>query len=121
MRRTNANYLNKKLSKINEITLPVPPSNMFHVYQMYTIRVKTGKEKRDALMKHLEKNGIMTKIYFSPPIHRTQFYTNKFGYKQGDFPATEKISGEVLTLPMYANMKDEDKEYIIEKVVEFFA
>ena len=120
MRRNNADYFNKRLSKIDDIVLPIPADNMFHVYQMYTIRVKEGRKRRDALMKHLEKNGIMTKIYFSPVIHRTQFYTNSFGYKKGDLPITERLSESVLTLPMYAKMEDGDKEYIVEKITEFF-
>ena len=120
MRRNNADYFNKRLSKIDDIVLPIPADNMFHVYQMYTIRVKEGRKRRDALMKHLEKNGIMTKIYFSPVIHRTQFYTNRFGYKKGDFPITERLSESVLTLPMYAKMEDVDKKFIVEKITEFF-
>jgi perosamine synthetase len=119
MRKKNANYLNKSLSKIKEINLPIEKHDFSHVYQMYTIRMNSGKEMRNALIKHLEKNGIMSKIFFSP-IHLTHFYMKNFGYKKGELPLTEKLSDQVLTLPMYANMTDEEKDYIIEKIFNFF-
>jgi dTDP-4-amino-4,6-dideoxygalactose transaminase len=81
--------------------------------------MNSGKEMRNALIKHLEKNGIMSKIFFSP-IHLTHFYMKNFGYKKGELPLTEKLSDQVLTLPMYANMTDEEKDYIIEKIFNFF-
>lgn len=120
MRRENAEYFNRKLSKIDDITLPIPPREMFHVYQMYTIRVKGGRRKRDELVAYLGERRIMSKIYFSPAIHQTQFYMNKFGYKSGDLPATERLSDEVLTLPMYPHMRDEDKRAIVEAITDFF-
>ena len=120
MRRENANYLTQRLSEIEEIETPKEPSGYFHVYQMYTIRV-TGKEGiRDELKEYLAKHGIFSKIYFEP-VHLSLFYRQKFGYKGGELPITEKISNEVLSLPMYPGLTKGEMAYIIDKIKDFFS
>jgi dTDP-4-amino-4,6-dideoxygalactose transaminase len=119
MRRKNAEYITSKLSKIDEVKVPQPPEGYFHVYQMYTIRVKGGRGVRDALKDHLAKKGIMSKVYFEP-VHLTHFYREKFGFKGGELPITERLSSEVLTLPLYPTMTVEEMDYIIESIKEFF-
>jgi len=118
MRRRNAEYLSKKLSKITEITLPDSPADYFHIYQMYTVR--TSRERvRDELAKYLSKEGIMTKVYFSP-VHLTRFYKKEFGCRKGMLPNTERIAGQVLTLPMYPGLTRGEMDHITEKVYAFF-
>jgi len=117
MRRDKAEYMTKKLSRIKEITLPTAPPDYFHVYQMYTIRV--DENLRDDLMKHLSERGIMTKVYF-PPVHLTNFYRNKLGYKGWELPITEKISAQVLPLPMYPTLMEKEIDYIAESINNFF-
>lgn len=118
MRRKNARYLTKKLSKTEEVTPPTAPNDFFHVYQMYTIRVSGGKEVRDDLAKYLAKRGIMTKVFFYP-VHLTHFYRNELGYEV-KLPVTEKVSGEVLTLPMYPSLTEEEMNYIADAINAFF-
>jgi len=120
MRRKNAEYLTTKLSEIDGVGVPSPPAGYFHVYQMYTIRVKGGRMVRDALKDHLAKKGIMSKVYFEP-VHLTSFYKERFGYKGGELPVTERLSSEVLTLPLYPTMSVEEMDYIVEVVKEFFS
>jgi len=120
MRRGNAEMLSVKLSQIAEIEVPHPPVNSTHVYQMYTIKVKAGKGQRDNLMKHLNQNGVMAKVYFHP-VHLSQFYRDKFGYKGGELPVTEKISEQVLTLPMYPSLTKEEINYIADRIATFFS
>ncbi|HJH27985.1 MAG TPA: DegT/DnrJ/EryC1/StrS family aminotransferase [Methanophagales archaeon] len=117
MRRERAEYMTKKLSRIEEITLPIPPPDYFHVYQMYVIRI--NENLRNDLMKYLSEKGIMTKVYF-PPIHLTHFYRTKFGYKGGELPITKEVSDEVLSLPMYPTLTEKEVDYIIEKIDNFF-
>ena len=117
MRRDKAEYMTKKLSKIEEITLPIPPPDYFHVYQMYAIKI--DENLRDDLMKYLSEKGIMTKVYF-PPVHLTHFYRNEFGYKGGELPITEEISDQVLSLPMYPTLTGKEIDYVIEKIDNFF-
>jgi perosamine synthetase len=118
MRRKNADYLTQKLSKIDGIVPPTAPDGYYHVYQMYTIEVEKGKEKRDALRQHLTEKGIGTKIYFEP-VHLTHFYRKKFGYKEGELPTTEKLSEHVLALPMYPTLTLEEMDYTLDGIKEF--
>jgi len=116
MRRKNAEYLTKKLSMIDEIIPPSPPKGYFHVYQMYTIRLKKGS--RDNLSKYLAKNGIMAKVFFHPS-HLTHFYRKKLGYRI-KLPITEDVSRRVLTLPMYPSLTRREIDYITKAVETFF-
>jgi len=110
LRIEKARYLNNKLSEIKSIKIPIELKNSFHVYQMYTLQLKDNKS-RDKLQKHLTKAGIMTKIYFNP-VHLKTFYREKFKYKKGDLPITEKISEKVLTLPLYPELTEKEMDYI---------
>ena len=114
MRRKNATYMTEKLSKIGGIEPPNPPKGYFHVYQMYTIKVR-GEEVRDALKNYLAEKGVMTKVYF-PPVHLTRFYREKFGFKGGELPVTEKLAKQVLTLPMYPTLTTNEMHYITENI-----
>ena len=120
MRRKNAAYLSKQLKDVEEISLPSAPRGYRHIFQMYTIYVKSGKTVRNALQKHLNKQGIMAKVYF-PPVHLSQFYKKSFGYKKGDLPQTEKIADSVLTLPMYPELSKGDMDIIAKEVHKFFS
>jgi len=119
MRRKNAAYMTKKISKISGIEPPNPPKGYFHIYQMYTVRIKNGEKVRNQLKNYLAEKGVMTTTYFSS-IHLTHFYREKFGFSGGELPVTEKISRQVLTLPMYPTLTQNDMDYIINNIKEFF-
>jgi perosamine synthetase len=119
MRRKNAAYMTEKISKMKEVEPPSPPKGYFHIYQMYTVKIKNG-ENRNQLKSYLAEKGVMTTIYFSP-VHLTPFYREKFGFSGGELPITEKISGQVLTLPMYPTLAQNEMDYIINNIKEFFA
>ena len=119
MRRRNAEMLSDKLSRIAGIEVPLPADNFFHVYQMYTIKVKDGRGKRDALAAYLAERGIMTKVYF-PPVHFTHFYKNELRY-DCELPVTERLSQQVLTLPMYPTLTEDEIDYIADSITTFFA
>lgn len=118
MRQDNANYISSRLSKYPEIKTPQPPSEYQHIYQMYTIRLP-NKNTRDGLHNFLVDKRIFSKVYFNP-IHLTSFYMEKFKTRKGLLPITEKISEEVLTLPLYPNMTSEEKDYLINSISEYF-
>ena len=118
MRQENAQFLSSHLSSIEELEVPKPPSNYEHIFQMYTVRLKNNTI-RNSLHDYLTKKKIFSKVYFSP-IHLTDFYKSKYGYDKNSLPLTEKISQEVLTLPLYPNMTNEEKTYLVESVKEFF-
>ena len=118
MRQDNANYLSSRFSKWPKIEVPNTPEEFTHIYQMYTIRLPDQKT-RDSLHEHLTKKRILSKIFFNP-IHLTKFYRTKFGITEGTLPVTEKISKQVLTLPLFPNMNNEEKNYLVDSVAEFF-
>jgi len=117
-RQQVAHYFSLHLKKYPDILIPNAPEGTEHIYQMYTIRLK-NTQIRNKLHKFLTKKRIFSKIYFQP-IHLTLFYKNKFGYNEGSLPITEQISEQVLTLPIYPNMKTEEKKYLVESISEFF-
>ncbi|MFC2019176.1 DegT/DnrJ/EryC1/StrS family aminotransferase [Chloroflexota bacterium] len=119
-RRRNSEYLTQRLSQVEGIILPYVPENFLHIYQMYTIKVNGGGKQRNDLIKYLSQHGIMTKVYFYP-VHLSHFYRNKFGFNGGELPVTEKIAGQVLTLPMYPSLTKDEIDYIADKVAAFFS
>jgi perosamine synthetase len=119
-RREKAEYLNKRLSKVERLLTPKPCfDNYFHVYQMYTVRLPEGKKARDDLADYLGKKGVATKIYFSP-VHLTHFYKKELKYKIR-LPTTEKMSEQVLTLPLYPTLSEQEMNYAIDNVESFFS
>lgn len=117
-RRQIAKRMSSEFAKLEEVEPPREPEGFRHVYQMYTIRVKTGKERRDGLRGFLTKKGIISKVYFEP-IHLSAFY-REMGHSDGELPNTERLSKEVLTLPIYPTMTDDEIGYLIESVGQFF-
>jgi perosamine synthetase len=118
MRQKNAEYMSSRLSKFPEIGIPTPPSNYEHIYQMYTIRL-LDEQTRNNLHNFLTNKEIFSKVYFEP-IHLNTFYQQKFKIKKGTLEKTEKISKQVLTIPIYPNMNNEEKDYLINSISEFF-
>jgi perosamine synthetase len=118
LRQENAEYLSKHLSKVPEIIIPSIPDGSEHTHQLFTIRLKDEKI-RDELHEFLITKQIFSKVYFKP-IHLTSFYKKKFNGKEGMLPITEKIAKTVLTLPLYPNMTQEEKKYLIDSIYDFF-
>ena len=119
MRRKNAEYMNDGLSDIEDISPQKSPYDYFHVYQMYTVRVREEQRTRDDLAKYLAEKGITTKVYFHP-VHLTHFYKNELNY-DCKLPVTEEISKQVLTLPMYPSLTTEEMNYIAKETKAFFS
>jgi perosamine synthetase len=118
MRQLNANYISQRLKKISSIKTPKISEEFNHIFQMYTIRLPSQKI-RDDLHTHLLEKKIFSKVYFNP-IHLTASFKENFDTREGMLPITEKISKIILTLPLYPNMTNEEKEYLIESIIEFF-
>jgi perosamine synthetase len=116
MRRKNAKYMSEKLKNVKEVTTTSAPMHYYHVYQMYTIRVSSSI--RDYLMKYLADKGIMTKVYFSP-VHLTHYYKNELKY-ECKLPVTEKMSNQILSLPIYPTLTRKEIVYMIDQIKSFF-
>ena len=87
-----------------------------HVYHQYTIKIKDGK--RDELSDYLIENGIGNGIYYPIPLYDQVLY-KELGYDQA-LPVTDEIVEEVLSLPIHAKLTQEDLDYIIKTIKEFF-
>ena len=83
-------------------------------WHLYVIRLK----QRDALMNYLTKKGVQTIIHYPIPPHLQSAYKH-LNYKKGDFPITEMLCNEVLSLPLHPYMKKEEVEYVIDQVINF--
>src|SRR5699024_3733228 len=116
-RRSRAIYYTAKLSNLlsDYVIVPIEKKGNYHVYHQYTIRVNN----RDELQSFLIENGINTMVYYPMPLHLQPVFNN-LGYSEGEFPVSEKMTHEVLSLPMYPELKVEEQDYIIEKIVEFY-
>ena len=114
-RRKNAQYLSSKLNKHSKIILPFNYKNHKSVFQLFSIRITDNL--RDNLMAFLTNKGIMSKIFFEP-VHLSKFYS-KNKNKKISLPKTEKISQQVLTLPMYPSLTKDDINFISDSIDEF--
>ena len=118
MRRNNSIYMIDQLSKFDEIQPPTEPKYYRHAFQLFSIRLP-NKRIRDNLSNFLNKKGIMTKIFFEP-IHMSKFYQKNSCYSGKNLKTTEKISSEILSLPMYPGLTTTEIDYIVNSISKFF-
>lgn len=86
-----------------------------HVYHLFVIRAK----ERDKLRQYLEEHGIQTAIHYPKPLHLVPSF--KFlGHKEGDFPQSEKASREILSLPMYPELRKEEVRQVVRMIIRFY-
>ena len=111
-RQKNAEYFSKKLSKIDYLQCPKTAPNKEHVFHQYTLRIKDGR--RDEVIQGLEKAGIGYGIYYPMPLHKQPLYI-ELGHKD-KLIETEKVAGEVISIPVHPLLNKEE----IERIVSFF-
>lgn len=119
-RKANADYYRKLFTDaglMEEIILPFERENVRHIYNQFVVRVP---EKRDELKRFLTDNEIGTDIYYPVSLHQQECF-EYLGYQTGDFPESEKASRETLALPIYPELKREQQEFVVEKIVEFIS
>lgn len=112
-RRQNAKLYNELL-KAGVIT-PIVLENTDSVFHLYVIRAS----KRDELQKYLKEKEISTIVHYPIPIHLQPCY-KELGYKKGDFPEAEKASREILSLPIFPELKEEEIKYISQSIINFY-
>jgi len=113
-RQSHAAEYNQLFSQIPGVMPPLTPEGFEHVYHQYTIRV----EQRDALQKFLSERKIGSTVYYPYPLHLQPLYAS-LGHKPGDFPHSERAAQEVLSLPMYPELRKEQIARVVEAVAEF--
>jgi len=103
-------------STLDGIVLPYTDPRAQHIFHQYVIRAP----RRDALREALTTRGIGSEIYYPVPLH-LQAALKGLGYKAGDFPHAERAAAEVLALPMYPELRDEEQQTVVEAIRTFYA
>ncbi len=114
-RQAAANYYDVHLADIEGIKIPVRSTFSTHTFHQYTIKTK----RRDELQAFLKSKGIPSMVYYPQVFHLQEAY-KYLGYKKGDFPVSETLVNEVLSLPMHTELDEEQLGYIVECVKSFY-
>jgi dTDP-4-amino-4,6-dideoxygalactose transaminase len=117
-RRRNAERYQRLFTQtqlLDRVLLPVTTSGNFHVYNQYTVRVR----QRDDLRNFLKEKGVGTEVYYPLPMHLQNCY-HDLGYHKGSFPVSERAAEEVLSLPIYAELTEEQQAYVVQMIGEFY-
>ena len=116
-RRAHAHRYHELLAQaMDAIVAPVEAQWTKGVYHLYVVRV----EEREALQAHLAEAGIGTGIHYPSPLHLQKAYQH-LGHKNGDFPVTERVAAEILSLPMFPQLQHCQQREIVYRMMEFFA
>jgi UDP-2-acetamido-2-deoxy-ribo-hexuluronate aminotransferase len=116
-RRNAASKYNAALGNHKNIVIPSFDENGDdHVFHQYTLRIIDAN--RDALMQHLLDKGIPCAIYYPIPLHSQKAYVDS-RYKEEDFPVTNQLVKEVISLPMHTELEDDQIKFITDSVLEF--
>lgn len=114
-RRRVAKKYNELLSDIPQIVLPKEMAYAKHVYHLFVIKA----QRRDELQTYLNAEGVSTGLHYPVPLHLQECFKH-LGYKQGDFPVTEDLANNCVSLPMFPEMTDEQIAYVSDKIHTFY-
>lgn len=112
-RKRNAEYYDKRF-KDTPVKTPYINPDCGSIYNQYCIEVP----RRDELMEHLRQKGIGCEIYYPVPMHLQKCFGH-LGYKKGDFPKAEKAAERILAVPVYPELTDEMKNFVVDTIVSF--
>jgi dTDP-4-amino-4,6-dideoxygalactose transaminase len=112
-RQAHAAEYHRLLSNAPGLAPPITPDGCEHVFHQYTIRL----ERRDAVQRHLSEQKIGSSVYYPVPLHLQPLYAS-LGHKRGDFPHSERAAQEVLSLPMYPELRSDQIARVAEAVLE---
>lgn len=116
-RQRAAYFYDQGLGNLSTLQIPKRRKDSSHVYHQYTLRVLDGS--RDSLAKFLNDKGIPSMIYYPFPLHfQKAFKSDK--YPIGSLPVSEKLSSQVLSLPMHSELDEQIQVYIVETIKEFY-
>lgn len=113
LREIKAACYNEGLKDV--VTTPYIEEHNTSVYAQYSVR--TGR--RDELGKFLNENGVPTAIHYPMPLHLQEAF-KYLGYREGDFPVSERVSKEIISLPMFPFIAQDEQDYVIGRVRDFF-
>ena len=102
-------------SALPGFSLPVTRDGNRHIYHQYVIRVP----ERDRLRSFLQEEGVGTEIYYPVPLHLQECYAF-LGWRRGDFPASEKAADDVLALPIFPELPENEQDYVVDRIRAFY-
>ncbi|MBA4156283.1 MAG: DegT/DnrJ/EryC1/StrS family aminotransferase [Gemmatimonadetes bacterium] len=115
-RRTHALFYDESLADLEGITTPIVRPRNESIVNQYTIRIDGGR--RDALMNFLKERGVGSGIYYPLPLHQQECFAY-LGHRAGDFPESERAAAEVLSLPVYPELTEHEREYVATTIRDF--
>ncbi|MEI6385612.1 MAG: DegT/DnrJ/EryC1/StrS family aminotransferase [Spirochaetota bacterium] len=115
-RALHGKHYDERLSRIPGLRFPKVLQGSKPVYYVYNILAP----RRDDLAQHLKEKGIGWSIYYPVPLHLQKCFAY-LGYKEGDFPVAERVSKEILALPMYPELRDDEVDCICDEIAAFYA
>ena len=117
-RRRRAGQYRERFAELDvEIGLPAERDYAYHAYVRFQVRAP----RRDALKRFLAERGVQTKVHYPTPIHLDRFYRGRYGAKEGLNPVTERLARQTLSLPIYPQMSEDDVDYVVAAIREFYA
>jgi dTDP-4-amino-4,6-dideoxygalactose transaminase len=115
-RKANAGLYTALLGGVAEVQVPAEMPRAKHVYHLYVIQAKD----RERLQSFLKDKGVQTGLHYPIPLHLQKAF-EYLGHKQGDFPAAEKTAAEILSLPMFPELTEEQIRFVVDRIKEFYA
>ena len=113
-RQRNAAWYREHLA-VSDVTHPYCGDGNYHIYNQYVIRVP----ERDALMQHLQEAGIGNAVYYPLPLHMQPCFAH-CGYREGSLPHAERAAKETISIPIYAELTEEQLSYVAETITRFY-
>jgi len=115
-RRKHANRYSELLASVKDIIVPAEMDYAKHVYHIYALR----SPERDKLMAYLAEKGVSCGIHYPVPVHLQDAY-GFLKYREGSFPIAEKCASQYLSLPMFAELTDEQVAYVAQQIKGYYA
>lgn len=116
-RQENAKYFNSQLEGLG-IETPFVADYTTHIYHQYVLRLR-GKQSNIKLIEHLRSKGIDSRVYYPLALHQQACF-KYLGYRDGDFPESERAANQTLAIPVYPDLTRQEMDYIVQSIKEFF-
>lgn len=112
-RRENAAYYNRRFSG-SPLVLPQAREYAYHIYNQYTLRTPS----RDSLRDHLKQSGIGYEVYYPVALNLQKCFSY-LGYRSGDMPVSERCAEQVISIPIYPQLREDEREYVADTVLKY--
>jgi dTDP-4-amino-4,6-dideoxygalactose transaminase len=115
-RAAHAAHYRELLAGVGDLRFQEQDPNSSHIYHLMVVETS----HREALQKHLKADGVDTGIHYPNPVHLQQAYLD-LGYRKGSFPVSERLAGRIFSLPMFAELTEQQIEHACNSVKSYFA